>query len=328
MIKIHKMITIMKMQRRNLFSFVIAASIVVVLAILPVFNNLAIQGLIAKILIFGLIAMSLDLVVGYLGLWSFCHATIVGSAAYSTAILITRFGITDFWITAPASLLIAGLFACILGCISLRVSGLYYLLVTLALGQAFYYTVIIGVSLFGGSDGIGRIGYPGFADSPIAYYYFVFLVCLVCFILIYLITKSPFGYVLQGIRDNETRMKCLGYNVWLYKFTAFVLTGLFAAVAGILYVHFNGLISPSSIGIEANGLPWLMVIIGGAATIWGALTGSALLFTLQYFVSSVIPQRWPIVMGVCFVIAVLFARSGIFVYIRQFLNRMEDHKIP
>jgi len=287
---------------------------------LPAITGLSVQGLAAKILIFGLVAMSLDLLVGYLGLWSFCHATLVGAAAYSTAILISRFGITDFWITAPASLLAAGLLACLLAYISLRVSGLYYLLVTLALGQAFYYTTIIWVSLFGGSDGIGRIKYPSIAHSDVSYYYFVLLVCLACFILLHLITKSPFGYVLRGIRDNETRMKCLGYNVWLYKFTAFVVAGLFAAAAGILYVHFNGLITPASVGVEANGLPWLFLIIGGAATLWGALTGSALILILQYFVSSVIPQRWPIVLGACFIVAVMLARSGIFVAIRKLLN--------
>ena len=303
--------------------YVFFAAVIVVLALVvavPVLTGVAVQGLVAKILIFGLVAMSLDFLVGFLGLWSFCHATLVGSAAYSTAILISRFGIGDFWITAPASLLISGFLACLLAYISLRVSGLYYLLVTLALGQAFYYTAIIWVGLFGGSDGIGRIKYPSFADSATSYYYFVLFVCLACFLLLYLITRSPFGFVIRGIRDNETRMKCLGYNVWLYKFTAFVVAGLFAAVAGVLYVHFNGLITPASISVEANGLPWLFLIIGGAATLWGALTGSALILILQYFVSSVIPQRWPIVLGICFIIAVMFARSGIFVAIKRILN--------
>jgi branched-chain amino acid transport system permease protein len=299
----------------------IVIGLIVVLAILPLIGDIALQGLVTKILIFGLIAMSLDLIVGYLGLWSFCHATFVGAAAYTTAIMVRHLGITNFFITAPASFVAAGLLACLLGYISLRVSFLYFLLVTLALGQAFYYTTIIGVDIFGGSDGLYGIPYPFFANTPESFYYFALVVCLVCFYALYLITKSPFGYVLQGIRDNETRMKTLGYNVWLYKFAAFVISALFAAVAGILYVHFNGLISPVMVDIGGNGLPWLLIIIGGAATLWGALTGSLIIFTLQYFVSTIAPERWPIFLGAAFVIAVMFARRGVFVLIRQLFNR-------
>ncbi len=306
---------------KNIYGYIVAILFVIICAIMPLVSSIAIVGLVQRILIFSLITMSLDLIVGYLGLWSFCHATIVGAAAYMTAIFVHDLHITSFFITAPVSLIVAVLFAALLGYISLRVSGLYFLLVTLALGQAFYYTTIIAVDIFGGSDGIYGIPYPQFVDSTISYYYFTLIVCLICFALIYFIVKSPFGYALQGIRDNETKMKVLGYNVWLYKYVAFIVSGFFAAIAGILYVHFNSLIAPSSIDIGANGLPWLYLIIGGAATLWGSITGTTIILVLQYFISSWNPERWPIILGICFVIAVMFARSGIFVVIRDGLNK-------
>jgi len=288
--------------------------------VIPVFGDLAIVGLTTKILIFGLLAMSLDILVGYTGLWSFGHAALSGAASYTTAILLTRFEITSFWITAPVSILIAFVVACVFGFISLRVSGLYFLLVTLALGQAAYHTTIHLREFFGGESGIGGIPYPPFCDSPTSFFYFALFVCFACFISLYIFAKSSFGYSLQAIREDEVRMKCLGYNIWLHKYIVFMISGFFAGIAGVLYVHYNGLMTPSSISIEGNGLPWLMLIIGGSGTLWGALLGSGVIFILQYFISSWIPLRWPLLLGICFVSAVLFARGGILVSIREFLR--------
>jgi branched-chain amino acid transport system permease protein len=304
------------LNKKTALPLIVAACLVLGGVVLPLFADLSILGLFTKILIFGLLAMSLDLLVGYTGLWCFCQATFFGAAAYTIGIFITHLNMTNFWINAFAGILIAVLIAAIFGYISLRVRELTFLLVTLALGEAGFQAVRRS-DFLGSSDGIGGIMYPGFCSSPEAFFYFVLFVCVVCFILLFFLVRSPFGYVLQGIRENEIRMKSLGYNVGLHKYVAFLISGLFAGIAGVLYVYFNGLISPTSMGLEATGLLWLMLILGGAGTLWGCLTGSAIIYFLQYFVSSLAPLRWPMIVGVIFVLAVMFARRGIYVLVKE-----------
>ena len=298
------------------------------LVILPSFVGLALVSLTTKILIFGLLVMSLDLLVGYTGLWAFGHAAFFGIGAYTTGILINEFEITNFWLTAPASILMAVIAACIFGLIALRVSQVYFLLITLAMGQLVYGIVNTSAgtlgAVTGGSDGLGSIPYPefGLSFTPVSFYYFSFIVFVICAFLMRRIIASPLGYGLQGVREREIRLQALGYNTWLYKYIAFVIGGLFAGVAGVLYVHFNGFISPDALGVEATGMLWLMLIIGGSGTIWGGIIGSAVILSVQYFVSGLTPERWPLILGACFVIAVLFFREGIY----PVLNRLW-HKV-
>ena len=169
-------------------------------------------------------------------------------------------------------------------------------------------------ALTGGSDGLGGVQYPeifGYAFEAETYYYFALVACAICCLLLYLITKSPFGYGLQGIRENETRARALGYNTWLYQYVAFIIAGLFAGIAGVLYIFYNGFISPEGVGIGASGLLWLMLIIGGSGTLWGSLIGAAVVLVLQYFVGGFTPERWPLILGVCFVGVIMFYRGGI-----------------
>jgi branched-chain amino acid transport system permease protein len=292
--------------------------IILFLLLLPSFAGLALVSLATKILIYGLLVMSLDLLVGYTGLWAFGHAAFFGIAAYTSAILIVRFGVTNFWITSLASLLLSLFAAALFGLIALRVSQIYFLLITLAMGQLVYGIVRtsagqLGV-MTGGSDGIGGVLYPdfGFCFSPNTYYYFTLAVVILCVFVMHRIVYSPMGYSLQGGRESEIRLRALGYNAWLYRYLAFLIAALFAAVSGILYIYFNGYISPDAIGVEATGFLWLMIIIGGAGTLWGAFVGSAVLLALQYFVSTVTPERWPLIFGGCFIVAVVIFREGIF----------------
>lgn len=288
----------------------------------PLFVNTSILNLLMKIMIFSLLTMSLDLQVGYTGLWSFGHSSLFGVSAYTTAILITKYGFTSFWATAPLSIVTAILVSALFGYVALRVSGIYFLLVTLALGEVVYHTAVRWTDLFGGSNGIFGIPYPGFCSSPFCYFYFVSVVFAVLAGFLYLITKSPFGYSLKGIRENRARMDCLGYNVWLRQYGTFILSGTTAGVAGVLYVHFNGLISPSSVGLDATGLLWLMLLCGGPGTLWGSIIGSILILTIQYFVSSISPLRWPLIMGMFFVAAVMSAKSGIYPEMQKILEKI------
>ena len=301
------------------------------LAILPGFAGLALVSLATKILIFGLLVMSLDLLVGYTGLWAFGHAAFFGIGAYTTGILFNEYGIANFWLSAPASILMAGLVACFFGFIALRVSHIYFLLITLAMGQLVFGIVSTSAgklgAMTGGSDGLGGIPYPGlgFSFSPTGYYYFTMVIVIICAYVMYRIIRSPFGYGLQGIRESEIRLRALGYNTWLFRYIAFVIGGLFAGVAGVLYVHFNGFISPDSAGVETTGLLWLMIIIGGSGTLWGGFIGSAVVLSLQYFASGFTPERWPLILGSCFVAAVMFFREGIFPKLKSLWNKVGDY---
>lgn len=287
----------------------------------PFLVDLSILGVLTKILIFGLLAMSLDLLVGYTALWSFGHAALFGAGAYTTGILTTHFDITNFWITAPASIIITLLYSAVLGYISLRVYGIYFMLVTLALGEITYNIMFPLRKWTGGEDGIVNIPYPGFVDSDTGVYYFVLAVCLACFAFLHFFVRSPFGQTLRGIREDETRMKCLGYNVWLHKYIVFIIAGLFAGVAGILYAHYLGVLVPGDVGVMASGSPWLMVIIGGPGTLWGSLIGSTIVLSLQYYISLVTPQRWPLVMGATYILVVMVARKGILVWVRELIKK-------
>jgi branched-chain amino acid transport system permease protein len=217
--------------------------------------------------------------------------------------------------------LMTAFFASIFGFIALRVSDLYFLLVTFALGELVYNLAIKWNAVTNGEYGLGGIPYPAFADSATSIYYLTLGVVIICSILLYFIIKSPFGYSIQGIRDNELRMKSLGYNVWLYKYIAYIIAGIFAGVAGILYVYYNGIITPYSAGVTTSGLLWLMIIIGGVGTLWGSLLGCTIMLLLEYIVSMLVPERWPLIVGGCLIIAVLFARQGIWSYITKIYAR-------
>ena len=120
-------------------------------------------------------------------------------------------------------------------------------------------------------------------------------------------------------------MRTLGYNIWLHKYIAFIISGLFGGVAGILYIHFNGVITPGSVGMAASGLAMIMIIIGGSGTLWGAIIGSGIIFILEYFISMFTPERWPAILGACFVAAVLFARGGIFPQLTNLWKKLNHH---
>lgn len=306
------------LDKKRLSSLILYAAIGLFLVVAPQFMGAAPVGLLTKFLIFGLLAMSLDIIFGYTGLWSFGHAALFGVGAYTAGILANTLGVTSFWLTAPAGILMAALTAAVFGLIALRVSGLYFLIVTLALGQLIYGIAMQWKSVTGGYDGLWNVPFPpdiGFSFSSLNYYYFTLIVVALCTFIMYLITKSPFGYSLQGIRENETRMRCLGYNTWLHKYIAFIIGGLFAGVSGVVYLHYNAIINPQDVSLSASGMIMLMLIIGGSGRLWGAIIGSVVFLSLQYFVSLFTPERWPLIMGAGFIAVAMLLRGGIWPYL-------------
>jgi branched-chain amino acid transport system permease protein len=289
----------------------------VILIILPLFLSPYVQGvLLTKILIFAIFAMSLNLILGYTGLFSLGHAAFFGVGGYTTGILITRFGVDTFWLTAPLSILMATLFAAVFGFIALRVSGLYFLMVTFALGQLLFAVAWQWFHMTGGAFGLKgipppNIGIPWLTFNDTSLYYFVLLIFIICYFLLYRIVNSPFGYALRGIREDEPRMRALGYNTWLYKYISFIIAGLFAGIAGVLFAHWNMLISPRQLGVVTSSLGLFHVIIGGAGTLFGPVIGSAVVIGIEYGASLYTPERGPLILGTLFVIVVMFLRGGI-----------------
>ena len=275
-----------------------------------------------KVLIFSIFAISLDLVMGYSGLVSLGHAVFFALGGYAVGIIMLRLNITSLWIVVPLGIIITGLIAAVIGLVCLRVSGIYFLLITLAFGELFSVAATNWRSLTGGSDGLigidlPAIGLAGVTWSKLGFFYFVLAVLIICFILLYRIINSPFGHALVGIRENERRMIALGYDTWLYKYFAFILGGIFAAVAGALFAPFYGAMVPEHFAISMSTFVMLMVAIGGPGTLYGPVIGAVFVVLLEQIASHYSPERWPLILGLVFIFAVFFIKGGIGSYLRR-----------
>ncbi len=300
---------------------------VFIFAVLPLVLSQYLQSMMTKFFIFAIFAMSLDLIFGYVGLISMGHAAFFGIAGYTCGILVVKHGIESFWIAAPCGILMAGLLAAVFGIFVFRVSGIYFLLVTFALGELLFSAATKWYSMTGGSYGLGGIPPPNLGLTWLewdatTFYYFAFIVLVVCFFLLYRFIHSPFGHALQGVREHEARMECLGYDVWFYKYVAFIISALFAGVAGVLFGHFNGLMAPMHLGIATSALGMLMVIIGSAGTLFGPVIGAGVIIFVEHYAGILTPARWPLIIGAVFIISVIYFRAGIGVYLSRIWKRL------
>jgi branched-chain amino acid transport system permease protein len=265
-------------------------------------------------LIFALLAMSLNLLMGYTGLTSFGHAAYFGVAAYATAILTLRYG-AGFWGAAAGAIAAAAGTGALFGLLATWSRGVYFLLITMALGQVTWGLAYRWTSLTGGDNGLPGLLRPGLTllwplSDVRGYFLFTLLVVALAFTLMTTIIASPFGYALRGIRENESRMRTLGYPVWGYKYVAFVLSAAFAGVAGVLYAYYNGFVSPLDLHVSVSAQALLMVILGGAGTVGGPAVGAGLLVFLQNLLST-FTRRWMGVLGIIYIVVVLFAPDGL-----------------
>lgn len=282
-------------------------------------------SIVLSILIFGLLAMSLDLLAGYTGLVSLGHASFLGIAAYSIA-YVTGHGIAPS-VAIPLALGVTLAVAAVFGILVIRVRQITFVMLTLALGQIVWGLAYRWTSVLGGDNGLPIAGRPiigplNLADTR-AYYYFAVVVFAGCAALLQMIVRSPFGLVLQGIRENEERMSALGFAVGLHKYLAFLIASLFAGVAGVLFAFFNLYVSPTTIDFQRNGIAVLMSVVGGLGTLWGPLIGAVIVVITQQY-ASIFIARWVTLLGVIFVITVLFARRGVYDVVRLMLSRFSD----
>jgi branched-chain amino acid transport system permease protein len=285
-----------------------------VLLVLPPFLNPYWQTMMTKVLIFAIFAMSLDVVMGYTGLISFGWAAFFGTAGYTVAILTVKAHIGSFWIVFLAALVVSAIFAAIIGYFSLRVSGIYFLLVTLAFSQLLSIIATKWDGLTGGRDGLVGVPHPNLGFSVhwnnLNFYYFVFIAFIICYFILHAIVHSAFGRTLVGIRENESRMKSLGFHTWRLKYVALIVGGVFAGVSGALFAYFYGAMNPVNYAVETSALPMLMVILGGAATLWGPALGAAIIVLVQTVASIYSQDRWPLILGAIFVLCVMFVKGG------------------
>jgi branched-chain amino acid transport system permease protein len=271
-----------------------------------------------EVLIFALFAMSLDVLVGYAGLPSLGHAAFFGTAAYAFGIVAKTIS-PNVAVALPAGVLAAAVAAALIGFFSVRASGIFFLMLTLAFAQMLHALAFGWIPVTGGSDGYAGVPRPDLAIAGFSlflnrnYYVYVAVVVLLCGALLWRISRSSLGLALVGIRENERRMRALGYDSFRLKLLAFVLAGAFAGVAGTLHAGFNQFVSPADVFVTTSVTALVMVLVGGSGTLLGPAIGATVVIFLRTFISSqpVIGERWESLLGALFIVTVLVARRGI-----------------
>ena len=271
-------------------------------------------GLLTEILIFAIAAMSLDLLMGYGGLVSFGQAAFFGLGAYTTVILSVSFGMSP-WTGWAAGVVVSAAAAAVIGFLCIRLKGVGFFMLTLAFAQLLFSAALKWRSLTGGSDGIGGMQRPALAgfrlDDPATMYFVALGAFLLSLVLLRLVVGSQYGHALVGIRDNEVRMRALGYRANAVKLIAFTVSGLFAGFSGGLYAIFNGFVSPDAMAFGLSGTILLMVVLGGAGSLVGPAIGAAVFLLVKQIASSY-TEHWLSIVGIIFVACVMFFRSGIY----------------
>ncbi len=292
-----------------------ALCIAILLAIaIPLFGNAYLTAHVTRLLIYMIFALSLDLLVGYCGLVSLGHAAFFGVAAYCTALLSTKLGMTDILASLPLSVIAAAIAALIIGLLTLRTIGIYFIMATLAFAQMLFFLVNDN-DFFGGSDGIlatSRFYLARTVDmsAPFGRYYLTVTATAGTFITLYFMVRSPFGRILQGIRSNERRMRALGYAVERYKLACFFIGGMLAGLAGHLYLLLTSLADPSIMDWTHSAEVLMMVILGGRGTLFGPIVGAFILIELIDQAAE-LTEHWKLIVGVAVVVITLLGKGGL-----------------
>jgi branched-chain amino acid transport system permease protein len=303
---------------------VVVAIVFSLLFISPPFLSSFLLTLLTQALIYAILAMSLDIILGYTGLASLGHAAYFGLGAYSVGILATKHG-AGFWITLPVGVLLAVTVAAIFGLVALRATGVYFLMITLALGMVVWGLGHRWVTMTQGDNGISAIprpdlGLPWSLAHSVPFYYFALAGFFISFWILLVIVRSPFGRSLVGIRESESRMRTLGYNVWLHKYIGFVIAGGFAGFAGVLWAYYNGFVSPADLQLATSVEVLLMVALGGRGTLLGPALGATIIVFLKNLVS-VYTHRWLLILGAVYIATIVYAPEGIVGAVIQWARR-------
>lgn len=270
-------------------------------------------GVIRQILIFAIFASSLNLLVGYAGLPSLGHAAFFGGGAYAAAIAAQRLGTDELAVSMVAGIGGAALLALVIGFFAVRAAGIFFLMLTLALAQMVFAIAYQATDLTGGSNGFSSVHRPTLFGLDLSaasdLYVLVSTVFLLSVLLLWRITTSSYGAALIGVRENERRMRALGYDTRTLKLSAFVIAGAMAGVAGTLSAYEFRFVSPNDVALGASVTGFVMVLIGGAGTLAGPIAGAAVVLLIERVLPSQLPAQT--ILGIVFIAFVLFARQGV-----------------
>jgi branched-chain amino acid transport system permease protein len=302
--------------------FLIAVSVAFPL-VLQATNNLFYISLASRILIYALAATSLNLLLGYGGMISFGHAAFVGTGAYVASILLVE-GVTSAWIAWPAALAAAALAALLIGAVSLRTRGVYFIMITLAFAQMMFY-LVNSMKMYGGDEGLTLPRRPDLGvdlGNEVIFYYVVLFLLSLSLYLLHRLANSRFGRVIVAIRENEQRVEALGFPVYRYRLACFVIAGAAGGLAGALLAAHGKYVNPNVLHWTQSGTLMIMVILGGVGRLWGGVLGAVALLGLEHLIADY-PVGWlaalapnyqqhaGLAVGLVLLAAVLFAPHGI-----------------
>ena len=301
--------------------------LLVILLLLPLLFGSFWVEVTTEIIILGLFAMSFNLIYGYMGQISFGHAAFFGIGAYGAAMMMRSFSLEtgevtygQFFLSLLMGIPVAAIVALIIGFFCVRLTGIYFAILTLAFGELVYYIVFSWYSFTGGDDGIQGLLPPGLLQHEVAYYYFSLAVVTVALLIMWRITESPFGYLLRAMRDNQQRTHYLGVNVRRYMLANFVIAGTFAGVAGALFGPFTRSVAPVLIGWQESGIAVFMTLLGGSGFFAGPMIGSIIYTFLHAWVIG-FTIYWPMTIGIIILFIVLFSPGGLLGTLASWYNR-------
>ncbi len=300
---------------------------ILALVVVPLVQPPVYTGVLTRILILGLFAMSLDILLGYTGLPSLGHSTFFGVSGYTVALLALS-GVENFLLLLSAGVAAAGFTAALLGLLALRTRGDYFLMITLALNQVLWGIAYKWREVTGGVNGLvgipqPKLWLPWAVSDELNFYYLVLLTFLVAAVCLFVLVNSPLGLIFRGIREGESRIEALGYSVWWCKYFSFIISGVFGGLAGMLFVFYNAYVSPTDLGLFLSAKVLLMVLLGGAGTLYGPLAGAGIIVVLEDEISS-LSERWYLILGCIYVLVAVFAPNGLAGLVNQRRKKGQD----
>ncbi|MGB6916633.1 MAG: branched-chain amino acid ABC transporter permease [Pseudolabrys sp.] len=296
---------------------IVGLLLLLALVLLPVYVELTgsrfLLTLFTRIAILALAAVSLNLILGYGGMMSFGHAAYLGIGGYAVGILAFE-GVTTGFVQWPVALLVSAFFALVIGALSLRTRGVYFIMITLAFAQMAYY-IVAGLARYGGDDGLtiqkrSQFIAPINLSNKVQFYYICLALLCAAIYLVWRLINSRFGMAIQGARSNDTRMRAIGFPTYRYKLTCFVIAGTLCGLAGALLANHTDFVSPAMMYWTRSGDLIIMVVLGGMGSTFGPLFGAVALLVLEEVLSG-FTEYWQIILGPLLVLVVLFARGGI-----------------
>ena len=298
---------------RTLTVIVLLAALVLLPVYVEFTGNRFLLTLFTRIIILALAAVSLNLILGFGGMMSFGHAVYLGIGGYSVGMLAHE-GIYSGFVQWPIALAASALFALVIGALSLRTRGVYFIMITLAFAQMAYY-VVAGLARYGGDDGLtiykrSQFFEPINLSNKMQFYYICLALLYASIYLVWRIVNSRFGMVVQGSRSNDTRMRAIGFPTFRYKLTCFVIAGTLCGLAGALLANHTDFVSPAMMYWTRSGDLIIMVVLGGMGSVIGPVFGAMALLVLEETLSG-ITEYWQIILGPLLLLVVLFARGGI-----------------